>query len=245
VIVAMANYQAPRVPELARELDPAIRQLHSSGYSNPGQLKEGGVLIVGAGNSGAEIAIELAPRRKTRLSGPEVGHLPFRMDGFLGRHLLSRLVLGLAFNHILTTGTPIGRRARLKALHRPVPLIRVKPRDLIAAGVERVARTTGIRDGRPMLATGETLDVANVVWCTGYHPAFDWIELPVFGENGEPRHERGVVGGEPGLYFLGLHFLYAMSSPMIQGVGRDARYIAGRIAARCRVHAESGIEAAA
>jgi putative flavoprotein involved in K+ transport len=154
------------------------------------------------------------------------------MEGFLGRHLLSHLVLGFAFHRLMTVRTPVGRRMRAKALHRATPLIRTRPRDLEAAGIERVPRTIGVRKGRPLLEDGRTLDVANVVWCTGFHPAFSWVDLPVFDEKGDPRHERGVVGGEPGLYFVGLQFLYAMSSPMIQGVGRDARHIADRIAAR-------------
>ena len=85
-----------------------------------------------------------------------------------------------------------------------------------------------------MLADGRVLDVANVVWCTGFHPGFSWIDLPVFGENGLPLHERGVVTGEPGLYFVGLAFLYAASSTMVHGVGRDAAHVADAIAARTR-----------
>ena len=85
-----------------------------------------------------------------------------------------------------------------------------------------------------MLEDGRVLDVANVVWCTGFYPGFSWIDLPVFEKDGEPIHRRGVVTGETGLYFVGLHFLYAMSSTMIHGVGRDAEYIADTIAARTR-----------
>ena len=85
-----------------------------------------------------------------------------------------------------------------------------------------------------MLEGDRLLAVANVVWCTGFHPGFSWIDLPVFGEDGAPVHERGVVAREPGLYFVGLHFLYAMSSAMIHGVGRDAEHIAELIAARAR-----------
>jgi putative flavoprotein involved in K+ transport len=75
------------------------------------------------------------------------------------------------------------------------------------------------------------MDVANVIWCTGFVPGFSWIDLPVFDERGQPRHERGIVNECPGLYFVGMHFLYALSSTMIHGVGRDADYIAAAIAA--------------
>jgi putative flavoprotein involved in K+ transport len=133
------------------------------------------------------------------------------------------------FHRVLTTDTAVGRKVRPAVVSRGGPLIRVKPKDLAAAGVVRVPRTAGVRDRRPLLADGRMLDVANVVWCTGFEPGFSWIDLPVFGERGEPEHQRGVVPGAPGLSFVGLHFLYAMSSTMIHGVGRDAEYLAERI----------------
>src|SRR5262249_3073790 len=147
--------------------------------------------------------------------------------------LLTRLVLRVLFHRVLTVRTPMGRRMRPKALSHGMPLIRVKAKDLAAAGVERVPRTVGVRDGLPLLADDRVLDVANVIWCTGYNPDFPWIDLPGLGEEG-PVHERGVVAGAPGLYFAGLAFLYAVSSSTIHGVGRDADYIAGAIAARVR-----------
>ncbi|HZJ53741.1 MAG TPA: hypothetical protein VFD38_06340, partial [Myxococcaceae bacterium] len=111
-------------------------------------------------------------------------------------------------------------------------LIRTLPRHLAAAGVERVGRVAGVQGGRPVLEDGTVLDATNVIWCTGYHPGHSWVNLPVFDEQGEPRQFRGVVREAPGLYFVGLHFLFAMSSTMVHGVGRDARYVAERIAER-------------
>ena len=110
------------------------------------------------------------------------------------------------------------------------PLERVQPKDLAAAGVERVSRTTSVRDGYPVLEDGRVMDVPNVIWCTGFVPGLSWIDLPVFDESGEPRHERGVVVGEPGLYFVGRPFLYAFTSSLLAGVGRDAEHIARHIA---------------
>ncbi|MGQ0643295.1 MAG: hypothetical protein ACT4P6_21325 [Gemmatimonadaceae bacterium] len=78
------------------------------------------------------------------------------------------------------------------------------------------------------------MHVANILWCTGFRPGFSWIDLPIFGTDGLPIQNRGVVASEPGLYFVGLHFLYALSSTMIHGVGRDAAYIARVIAERTR-----------
>jgi putative flavoprotein involved in K+ transport len=229
VVVAMADFQRPRVPEFAGELDPDIVQFHSSEYRNPSQLRDGGVLVVGAGNSGAEISLELASTHRTWLSGRDTGHMPFRIEGAASRLLLAPLALRLVFHRVLTMDTPIGRRTRPKVLSRGAPVIRVKPRDL--AGVERVPRMVGVRGGLPLLESDRVLDAANVIWCTGFHPGFSWIDLPIFGKEG-PAHNRGVVESEPGLYFVGLEFLYAMSSVMVHGVGRDAEHIAGHIASR-------------
>jgi putative flavoprotein involved in K+ transport len=137
----------------------------------------------------------------------------------------------LVFHRILSIGNPIGRRARPKVLAGRDLLIRIKPKDLAAAGVERLPRTTGVENGLPQLEDGRRLDVANVVWCTGFHPGFSWIDLPVLGPE-EPNHEGGIVGDEPGLYFVGLRFLYSKSSEQIHGVGRDAARIARTIASR-------------
>src|SRR5213076_767229 len=114
------------------------------------------------------------------------------------RLLLVRLVLRVVFHRILTIATPIGRRVRPRVLHGGGPLIRVKPKDLAAAGVQRASRVAGARNGLPLLEDGRVLDVANVVWCTGFHPGFSWIDLPVFGPDGEPQHDRGDVSSEPG-----------------------------------------------
>jgi putative flavoprotein involved in K+ transport len=234
VVVAMANYQRPRVPAFAGDLSPRIVQLHSLDYRNPAQLQSGGVLIVGAGNSGAEIALDVARGHETWVAGRDTGHVPFRIDGLAARLLLIRLVLRVVFHRILTVRTPMGRRARAKMLHVGGTLVRTKPHDLIAAGIKRVPRVARIENGLPVLEDGRVLDVANVIWCTGFHPGFSWIDLPVFGADGEPQHDEGVVGGEPGLYLVGLHFLSAMSSVMIHGVGRDAARIADRISATRR-----------
>jgi putative flavoprotein involved in K+ transport len=233
VVIAMATYQAPRVPEFAQALDPGIVQLHSREYRNPGQLRSGDVLIVGAGNSGADIAMDVAPSHRTWLSGRHPGHVPFRIESWIGR-LVVPILFRVVFHRILTVATPMGRRARPSVISKGGVLIRVKPADLAAASVGRTPRVTGVRDGRPLLADGRVLDVANVIWCTGFHPVMSWIDLPtpVHGADGEPVHERGIVPGEPGCYFVGLHFLYAFSSTMIHGVARDAERIADTIQAR-------------
>ena len=234
VVMAMSGYQQPRVPAFASQLPASIVQLHSSEYRNLSQLSPGPVLIVGAGNSGAEIAREVARSHSTWLSGPGTGQLPFRIESHAAACLFLPLLIGFFFHYALTVRTPLGRFVRSKVLQRGAPLIRVKAQDLAALGVQRVSRTIGVCDGLPKLQDGRRLEVANVIWCTGYRHDLSWIELPVFEEDCEPRHIHGVVRDEPGLYFVGLHFLYAMSSAMIRGVSRDAARVTGVIAARLR-----------
>jgi putative flavoprotein involved in K+ transport len=232
VVVAMANYQEPWTPQFARELDSRIVQIHSADYRNPGQLRAGRVLLVGAGNSAAEIAKELAPNHQVLLSGRDTGAIPFRIDGLAGRLLLVRLTLRVLFLRILSVDTPIGRGARPKVTGKGGPLIRVKNPELSAAGVKRVPRTIGTRGGLPVLEDGRMLEVQNVVWCTGFRAGFErWVDLPIHGDH-EPIHEGGLVDESPGLYFLGLHFLRSLSSAMIHGMARDAEHIVRAIEAR-------------
>jgi putative flavoprotein involved in K+ transport len=231
VVVAMTTHQVPRLPRFAPDLDPGVVQLHAGEYRNPSQLQEGGVLVVGAGNSGGEIALEVASGHQTWLAGKESGHVPFRIDGPAARFIFQPLLFRFIGHRVLTVDTPIGRRMRPRLLSHAAPLVRARPKDLAAAGIERVPRVVGVRDGRPLLEDQGVLEVANVVWCTGFGPDLSWIDLPVLGEQ-EPLHHRGIVANEPGLYFVGLHFLYAMSSGFLPGVGRDAEHIAKHLTSR-------------
>lgn len=239
VVVAMGHCQVPRIPEFADQLAPAITQLHSMEYRNPTQLRPGGVLIVGAGNSGAEIARELAAEHQVWVAGRDVGQLPFRVESFLGTKFFAPMVLRGLFHRVLTMRTPIGRRMRPKVAGHSGPLIRVRRKHLSALGVQYVGRVFGSHDGKPALEDGATLDVENVIWCTGFTAGFSWIDLPIMHE-GHPVHERGVVPALPGLYFVGLEFLYALSSEMIHGVGRDARYVAEHLARHANKRRASG-----
>ena len=242
VVVAMANYQVPKIPAFARELAPDIVQLHSHQYRNPSQLQEGGVLVVGVGNSGADIGMEVARTHPTWIAGKETGHIPFPIESFIARFFLVRLVRFFG-HHVLTVRTRFGRKLRPKLLHQAAPLVRVKPQDLVNAGIQGVPRVVGVKDGAPQLADDRTLDVKNVIWCTGYERGFPWIDLPVFSTNGakngegtrgggDPIHKEGVVPNVPGLYFVGLHFLYAMSSATLIGIGRDSERIVYALALR-------------
>jgi putative flavoprotein involved in K+ transport len=227
VVVATGANQVPKIPAFAGELFSSIVQLHSSQYHRPSQLQEGAVLVVGAGNSGAEIAFEVSRLHPTYLSGKPSGQIPVRHGPAAARFVLP--VVRFVGHHVLTLRTPIGRKAHPKFISHGAPLVRVKLKDLAAAGVEQVPRTVGMEDGRPALEDGRVLDVSNVIWCTGFREEFSWIDLLIFDENERPLHERGVVVAEPGLYFVGLPFQYAATSDVLPGVGRDAEYVAKHI----------------
>jgi putative flavoprotein involved in K+ transport len=233
LVTAGAAHRERRVPAFAHEFDPSIVQLHSSEYKNPSQLRDGGVLVVGAGNSGADISLELSGTHPTWLSGPERGHIPPDIDTWIARHIAFPVIRFIGV-HVLTLRTPMGRKALAKMARQGDPLVRVKPRQLVAAGVERVPKTVAARGGAPVLEDGSVLDVANVIWCTGFSHDLSWIDLPIFGEDGRPMHERGVVTSEPGLYFVGLPFQFAVASDVLPGVGRDAAYVVKQLRRRSR-----------
>ena len=228
VVVASGAHRIPRMPAFADELDPGIRQLHSSGYRDPAQLLSGPVLVVGAGNSGAEIAFELARTRPTWLAGREIAEVPVRHGSLPARFVLP--VIRFLGHRVLTVRTPIGRRVGPELAHGATPLIRVKSADLAEAGIERVPRVVGTSDGLPVLDDGRVLEPRNVVWSTGYRQDFSWIDLPVLDGDGQPVHDRGVARAEPGLAFVGLPFQYAVTSDVLPGVGRDAKRIARHLA---------------
>ncbi len=228
VVVATGAFNNPRVPSFARELDQSIVQLHSKEYRNPSQIQKGAVLVVGAGNSGAEIAMELAPHHQTWLSGPDTGQEPARAGTRLD-HLLTPMMWFVATR--LTVKTALGRKLRDHFLDPPrgIPLGRVRRKDFAPAGIERVPRMTGVKNGNPILENGRVLEVSNVIWCTGYAPNYNWIDLSLPSHNGLPVHDRGIVDACPGLYFIGLLFLYSLSSALVGGVGRDAEHIVDHI----------------
>jgi putative flavoprotein involved in K+ transport len=228
VIVAMADYQTAKVPPFASQLDPDIVQMHSSAYKRPGQLRDGNVLVVGLGNSGADIAYEVAKTHDTIVSGREKGGIPFALEGWFGRHLGTRLVRA-AMVRVLNTSTPMGRQARRRMLESGPPLVRVRAKELRQAGVQRVGRTISVEEGMPVTEDGGRVEVANVIWCTGFSRGFGWIDLPIFDDEGRPIHTRGVVESQPGLYFLGLFFLHSAWSETITGVQPDARHVLAHI----------------
>lgn len=231
VIVATGAFKIPFRPEFADQLDPQIRQLHSNDYRRPGQLADGPVLVVGASHSGADLALEVSRGHRTFLSGKSHGELPVSVDSRRGR-IGWRVMKFVAWN-LLTLDTPIGRKMAPEVRKGGAPLLRVRRVDLQKAGVEWFdARTVGVEGGKPKLADGRVLDVANVIWCTGFRPDNRWLRLPIREEDGWPKQARGVVEEVPGLYFLGLLFQYSFTSMLVLGAGRDASYVVDRIVER-------------
>ena len=224
VILAIGVHRVPRTPDLADDLSEDIVQLHSADYRNPGQLAPGPVLLVGAGNSGAEIAMDLASTHQVLMAGRTVGEIPIDIRNWQGRLMFP--VLWWVWEHILTERTKPGRKVQAEIIQgKGDPWIRQKEKDIQQAGVERTSRITGVVDGQPQNEDGEVLDVANVIWCTGFEKDFGWIELPGLDSTGRLDQERGAVVGQPGLYVLGQEFQYMFNSHTVGGVGKDAAYV--------------------
>lgn len=224
VIVATGTNQLPRIPAFAKDIDKNIFQIHSSQYLNPDSLPAGNVLVVGAGTSGTEIAIELSKNRHTLISGHPTFHIPDPIFQYAGR-----LYWWFASN-ILTVRTPIGRKAKKSILKGGGPLINVSVKDIIEAGVQQVRRVVGVEDGKPKLEDGQVVAVSSIVWATGFRPDFSWIDFKVTDDvNGWPDTRRGVSTLKNGMYFMGMLFQYGLTSGLIGGVGRDAAYIAKHI----------------
>ncbi len=240
VVVATGAHQTKRIPVWAGALDSSILQVHAADYRNPAQVREGPVLVVGAGNSGAEIATELAKAgHPTSLAGRSTGHIPAAAYAFNG------LFFWFLANKILSVDTPIGRRARPKAQSHGGPLIQLTLKEVTDAGVDLLPRVATVHEGRPMLEDGRRVDVSNVIWCTGFGHDFSWIDLPGLAPDRLPEHDRGVMPSQPGLYFIGLPFLTKLASAFVGGVGDDAKRLVRTIAARLENEAPKDLPDAA
>jgi len=170
----------------------------------------------------------MRPRPGIRPGWPVVtlARFPVDIDSRRGRRVIP--IVMFVFKHVLTLRTPMGRKARPEALEHGVMLVRNKLADLDAAGIERIGRITGIRHGKPITDEGPGPDVATIVWCTGSHPDYRYLDLPGVNDAERPAERRGV-SPESGLYFLGLEFQFALASGMIQGLDRDARYLVSQM----------------
>jgi putative flavoprotein involved in K+ transport len=222
VVIATGPFQTPVVPRLARDLGDEVVQMHSTAYRSPDSIPEGRVLVVGGGNTGFQVAQELSASREVHLSiGSRQMPLPQRI---LGRDL---------FWYLEKTG--LIRKTLDSRMGR-----RMAERDtLIGSAPRRLRKQHGVElHGRAVSADGSTvrfddgtrLDVAGVVWATGFRADHSWIDVPVFDGDGRVIHERGVTQ-VPGLYFIGMLWQHTRGSALLGWVKDDAEYIAGRIEA--------------
>ncbi|MDQ0893577.1 flavin-containing monooxygenase [Agromyces ramosus] len=230
VIVTAGAHSLPIVPEFARELDPSIRQLDSIHYEGPEQFADGPVLVIGAGNSGTDIAIEAARSgHAVTLAGRHPGHVPVDIDKPIG-NLLTGVFIRMLRN--TTIDSTKGRAMREAARHHGLMLIRNKVADLERAGVVQVGRIDRIEAGRAVTADGTPIDAATVVWCTGSRPDLGWIDIDgVTDADGYPDEYRGIANGCPGLAFVGMPFQYSAVSVTLMGMGRDAEYVVETLSA--------------
>ena len=98
---------------------------------------------------------------------------------------------------MLTRSNPLGRKAR-RSSATAAPAAGAA-RDLAERGVDWVqGRVIGVADGRPVLDDGRVVEVAPVVWCTGFRQAFGWVDVPAFGEDGWPASTAGSSTTSPG-----------------------------------------------
>ncbi len=239
IVVATGTHPYPYIPAFARGLSMKIHQLHSANYKNPESLPDGDVLVVGAGTSGLEIAIEVAKTHKTYISGNPTFHIPDRLLKY-GGELYWWLI-----NNLLTIKTPVGRKARQKILHSGGPLIRVSVKDLHVAGVELVPRVKGVHNGLPELEDDRTLQVTTIIWSTGYKPDFSWIKMNLTLEDRWPLTNRGVSIDNDKLFFVGLPFQFGLTSGLIGGTGRDAYYISKLLSRTSQKPVENVVQAEA
>jgi putative flavoprotein involved in K+ transport len=222
VVVATGPFQMPRVPPIAERLDAEVVQLHSSAYRSPDDLPPGIALVVGGGNTGFQIAEELAASHDVQLSiGSRQMPLPQRI---FGRDLFRYLVAtGLMQK---TAASRIGRRMQQRET-----LIGSSPRAARRDhGIHLRPRTVDASGAQVSFADGTQLEPSSVVWATGFGLDHSWIELPVFDADGRVVHERGVTPS-PGLYFLGMPWQHTRGSALLGWVKDDAEYLAERIAA--------------
>jgi putative flavoprotein involved in K+ transport len=220
VVIATGPFQTPVIPPMAGGLAADVVQLHSAAYRNPGQLPDGPVLVVGAGNSGLQIACELAVTRPVTVAvGRRPPMLPQR---FLGRDLFWWLTrLGVITK---TAESRLSRRLRKKG----DLVIGTRWRDLARLGIHVRPRLEDIDRRTAMFADGTISEIAAVVWATGFRTDYTWLDIPAAVGDGAVGHKRGVTS-VPGLSILGLPWLHTRGSALLGFVQDDAAWLAAHI----------------
>ena len=228
VVVATGPFQVPFTPAIAAGLSDDVAQMHSSDYGSPADVPKGTVLVVGGGNTGYQIAAELAQSREVHLAvGARQTPLPQRI---LGRDLFRYLeATGLMRK---TVTSRIGQRMKDRET-----LIGSSPRSARKQGIRTRPRATAADGATVTFADGSQVATGAVVWATGYRLDHSFVELPIFEDDGRLSHRRGV-SEIPGLYFLGLPWQHTRGSALLGWVKDDAQFIAERIADADRPRAD-------
>ena len=230
VVVATGPFQVPFTPAIAADLNRDVTQVHSSDYRSPKNLPEGPVLVAGGGNTGFQIAAELAESREVHLAvGARQTPLPQRIAG---RDLFRYLeATGLMRK---TVTSRLGQRMKDRET-----LVGSSPRTARRQGIQMRTRATAAHGSTVTFADGGALGAGSVVWATGFRLDHSMVELPVFEDRGQLKHERGVTE-VPGLYFLGLPWQHTRGSALLGWVKYDAEYITQRIGTYNRIHTTAG-----
>jgi putative flavoprotein involved in K+ transport len=223
VVVATGPFQRPRIPPVAERLEDGVVHMHSTAYRSPADVPGGPVLVVGGGNTGYQIAEELAASHEVHLSvGSRQTPLPQRL---LGRDLF-RYLEAVRFLRV-NVESRLGQRLQ----HGGETLIGSSPRAARRHGIQLRGRAVDGSGREVRFADGSTLSPAAVIWATGFVLDHSFVQAPVFGADGRVVHRRGVTE-VPGLYFLGLPWQYTRGSALLGWVKDDAEYIAAEIAGR-------------
>ena len=226
LVIATGNYSIPKIPAFAKELNGSIRQLCSSDYRSPDDLPEANILVVGAGTSGFQIALDLlSDKRTVYLAGKPTARIPDFIFKYFGKQFV------WVNKYILNTRTPMGRKFQAAIMQgRGAPLIHISPEAVQQAGVKILQRLKGVEDGWPVTESGGKVEASAILWCTGFGTDYSWLDLPgAIKANGYPAANRGVSSKYPGLYFVGSQFQHSLTSTWLGGVGRDAGYIVNDI----------------
>lgn len=285
VVVATGGYHDPKIPRMAERLPMQVVQLHSSEYKKPENLPAGAIMVVGTGQSGAQIAEDLhlagrqvhlcvgsAPRSPREYRGKDVVDWLDQMGYYdipIDEHPQKETVRSKT-NHYVT-GRGGGREIDLRQfalegmqLHGRLQSIQGEQltfqadlkqnldyADDVAESIKRTIdeyiekaqidaptepsyQPVWEPEATPLPVNIQDANISTVIWATGYHTDFSWIEIPAFDGKGYPGHKRGISNVQ-GLYFLGLPWLYTWGSARFSGIARDAEYLANCIALKNKV----------
>jgi len=229
VVIATGPFQIPCVPPIAQGLGAEVDQLHSSEYHRPEDIADGPVVVVGGGNTGFQIAHELASTNEVHLAvGSRLAPLPQRP---FGRDVFTILTkTGLMGK---TVDSRIGRR-----LSGRDALIGSSPQAIRRSGVHVRPRATGAAGSTITFADDSTLDARTVIWATGFGRDYSYVDAPVFGDDGAVIHTRGVTAA-PGLYLLGMPWQHTRGSALLGWVKDDAQHIADQISKHSPVRVDA------